>query len=476
MFIMNFMTLKNIVILIASVILVFILYAVIQVVRSAPQLSASCAKTMCSQVLLAGREPEDVRSHELQSFLFSNVSVDVNRADMTATASIFGLFKRKAIYREGLGCTLVVGLTEQELRDQKIEPYRSEPVDRSNIPWPMGDKIDGDVPKVNRQKIDQVMDHLFENKDTKPETLPDTHAVVVLYDGKIVAERYADGITKDSKHISFSMAKSFTNALVGILVKEGKLNVNDPAPVEQWKNDERKNIKLVDLMHMTSGLDWEELYDRKSWLSDMMYAHKDTGAFAASFSLVAKPGETFLYSSGTVQIISDIIRRAVGDKTYYQFAYEQLFSKIGMQSAVVEVDAGGTIVGTSYIYATARDYARFGLLFYQNGIWNGEHILPDGWIDFSTAKASGSDGVYGALWWTNKGGNNLHPSGLTFPHLPADTYSAIGIGGQYIMIIPSKKLVVVRLSHARPKAYTQRQELRLGMGAFVTELLKAIPE
>jgi CubicO group peptidase (beta-lactamase class C family) len=472
----NIFTISNFKKLMLAFSLLTIVYVFQYCWRSFPIISAHSAKTVCSQVFVAGREPNDVLEHELNSFPLYFGSVHVDRKDLSASGSVFGLATRKAIYREGLGCTLVVGMTEQELRNQKIKPYKREPINTEAIPWPMGDKIDAVPAGFNKEKLESAMDHIFDEKNVNPAELKDTHAVVVLYDGKIVAERYAEGLDKNSKHISFSMAKSITNAMVGILVKQGKLKVDEPAPVKQWQNDDRKNIKLSDLMHMSSGLEWDERYDRVGWLTDMMFKHKDTGAFAASAPLEAKPGELFKYSSGTAEIICDIIRQAIGDENYYDFPYKELFNKIGMHSVVMEPDAGGTLVGTSYVFASARDYARFGLLFYQDGQWAGEKILPDGWVTYTTARVKSSGGKYGALWWTNTGGNKDHPSHLNFPNLPADTFVAMGIGGQFIVIVPSKKLVVVRLVHARNKLYRSSAQLRLGMDAFVAELLEGLPQ
>jgi CubicO group peptidase (beta-lactamase class C family) len=270
-----------------------------------------------------------------------------------------------------------------------------------------------------------------------------------VHDGNIIAERYADGFTKNSKLIGWSMTKSITNAMVGILVKQGKLKIEAPAPIEAWAHDNRKNIALNDLMHASSGLQWEENYSGPSGATNMLFKKKDMGLFAADTKAVDKPGEVFYYSSGTTNIISRIIRETLGDENYYRFPYEQLFYKTGMLNTVIEPDAGGTFVGSSYSYGTARDWARFGLLYLNDGVWAGERILPEGWVKYTTTPAKGADlGQYGAQFWLNAGapGNSQR---RYYPDAPTDLFWADGFEGQNDFIIPSQNLVVVKLSLAQ---------------------------
>ena len=171
--------------------------------------------------------------------------------------------------------------------------------------------------------------------------------MLIVYDGKIISERYADGFNEDSKLIGWSMTKSITNALVGILVKQGKLDISKPAPVKTWEADDHKHITLNDLMHASSGLEWVENYSSPSGATNMLFKSKDMGVYAATAKVKDTPGEIFYYSSGTTNIISRIIRESVGDENYYKFPYEQLLYKIGMNNTILETDAGGTIVGSS---------------------------------------------------------------------------------------------------------------------------------
>jgi CubicO group peptidase (beta-lactamase class C family) len=436
--------------------------------RILPIISGYGAKDICSCVFVAGRNPKDVINNELNGLPLKLGSFNVSYSDSSANGSVFGLASRKAIYRKGLGCTLVAEMSEEDLRTQKINTYTDKSKNSDSVAWPMGDKLPDSISKkINKQKLAAAVDNAFTETKTEKIKLRRTRAVVILYDGQLVAEKYAPGFDKNSKHIGWSMTKSITNALVGILVKQGKLKLDDAAPVLAWKDDDRKNIKLTDLMHMSSGLKWEENYAGPSGATNMLFKKKDMGVYAADVPLESKPGEVFKYSSGTTNIISRIVRESVGEENYYRFPSEELFTKIGMHSIVLEPDAGGTFVGSSYTFATARDFARFGLLYANDGVWNGERILPEGWVMYSSTPAIGAHkGEYGAQWWTNAGEKN-NPENRPYPHVPADGFLADGFEGQYTFIIPSKKLVVVRLGLTK---YGQ-----FDMDKLVSEVISSLP-
>ena len=449
-----------------TLLLIIIVYGVQYAWRALPILSGYGAKDICSCVFVAGRDPQSVIDDELNSIPLKYGTFTANYSDSTATASVFGLAKSKAIFRKGLGCTLITEMSEEELRSQKMNLYRSQKVNTDSIAWPQGDKLPDTISgKINKEKLQAAINSAFTETDTVKAKQKRTRAVAVLYNGNVVGEKYASGFNKNSKQIGWSMTKSITNALVGILVKQGKLKLEDPAPINVWNSDERKTITLADLMHMSSGLEWEENYGGPSGATNMLFKKKDMGLYAAESKLESKPGEVFEYSSGTTNIISRIVRDKVGDENYYQFPYQELFGKIGMNSIVLEPDAGGTFVGSSYSFATARDFARFGLLFYNDGIWNGERILPEGWVKFSfTPPVGAKRGQYGAQWWANAGEKN-NPSNRPYPDVPVDAYLAEGFEGQYVFIVPSKKLVVVRLGLTKTD---------FDMNKFVSEVIQSI--
>ncbi|MFZ6013937.1 MAG: serine hydrolase domain-containing protein [Bacteroidota bacterium] len=449
-----------------TIVVLLIAYAVYYCWQAFPIISGYGAKNICSCVMIAGRNPGDVIKNELGNFPLKLGSFTVDYEDSSATASVFGLAKRKAIYRKGLGCSLLVELTEEEFRNQKTILASPPAVNQDTIAWPFGNLLSTiDSPQVNDERLKQVLADAF--SEPGPDKLRRTRAVVVVYDGKIVAEQYAPGFNQNSKLIGWSMTKSITNALVGILVKQGKLNLDSPATVPLW-TDARHNITLNDLMHASSGLSWEENYGGPSGATNMLFKKKDMGVYAADVPLVDTPGEKFYYSSGTTNIISRIVRETVGDENYYRFPYEQLFYKIGMLNTVIEPDAGGTFVGSSYSFGYARDWARFGLLYLNDGVWNGERILPEGWVKYTTTPAKGADrGQYGAQFWLNAGApNNI--SNRYYPDVPNDMYWADGFEGQNVFIIPSKKLVVVKLSLS--------QGDYLDDNKFLAEIIDALPQ
>ena len=420
-------------------------YLIIYAWRGVPIISGYGAKTLCSWVMIAGRQPEDVIQNELATGFLPLGSFSVNYEDSSATGTVFGLAKRKAIFRRGLGCSLVVEMSETELRNQQIKLARKPAVNTDTITWPMGDQIPN-TPKVgiNYEKLNYAIAQAFE--EPSPDKLRRTRAVVVVYEGEIIFEKYAEGFDRRSKLANWSMTKSLVNALIGIMIKQGKLKLDQDGLVPAWQNDGRGKITLNDLMQMSSGLDWDENYYGPSDVTDMLFKKKDMGLYAANVTAKYEPGAVFYYSSGTTNIISRIVRETLGDEHYYRFPYEELFYKLGMQETLLEPDAGGTFVGSSFSFTSARDMARFGLLYLNDGIWQGNRILPEGWVKYTTTPASGATkGEYGAHFWLNAGepGN---PSHRTYPDVPVDLFWADGFEGQKVFIIPSKKLVVVKMS------------------------------
>jgi len=274
-----------------------------------------------------------------------------------------------------------------------------------------------------------------------------TRALLVIYKNKIIAEKYAEGYDPNSLFLGWSMAKSVTSALIGILVKQGKLDPKQPAPIPAWQQagDGREQILLEHLLQQTSGLDFREDYASFSNATNMLFNKGDMAAYAAGLPLKTKPGTQFFYSSGNSNILSGIVRSTTGENAYHLFPYTELFHKIGMYHSLLEPDASGTFVGSSYIYASARDYARFGLLYLNDGIWKGERILPEGWVRSTTAApAANRLKNYGYQFWLN-GVNQRDPSQKEFPQMPDDFFYADGYGGQRLYIVPSRQLIAVRL-------------------------------
>jgi hypothetical protein len=426
-----------------SILFLLLLGGVIYAWLAFPIIAGYGAKNMASAIYLQHRKPADVLNEDLADFPISLGTFKWNPEDSSVTGSVWGFAKKKAIYRSGLGCTLINGWPEAEIRKQHFVLPPSPKQNLDTVPWPSGNKVIDSLPaNINTALLQQAIRHVMNGTTNGKPVL--TRAVVVVYDGNIVAEQYAPGFDKNTVMLGWSVSKSLTSALIGILVKDGKLNPDAPAPVPEWKGTPKEQIRLKDLLQQTSGLDFKEDYGSPSDVTNMLFNVGDMAAFTAKHDLKYPPGTVFRYSSGNSNILSRIIRQTVGEERYPAFPYEALFQRINMYSALLEPDASGTYIGSSYSYATARDFARFGLLYYNKGRWNGEQILPEAWVA-ETIQPCKADKLqrYGYQFWLN-GFDEKTPGKRLFPDVPPDMFYAIGYGGQYIFIIPSKKLVVVR--------------------------------
>ncbi|KJH71988.1 serine hydrolase domain-containing protein [Aliterella atlantica] len=415
------------------------------------------AKQFCSGVFVSGRSKESVFDRDvlaeieglsaLEKSIVKSIQVKINRSQQSATANIFGWAKHQAIFRPGLGCTLVIDTTEARLRSQ----VKSLPL----VPQKLNERrslrqVDSVPPEINQRQLKLALDSVFRPQQH-------TRAVVIVYQGQIVAERYAPGFSAQMPLPGWSMTKSVTNALVGILVKEDKLSLKDKNLMPEW-SDRRSQITLDSMLHMSSGLTFNE--DEGSPLGDliqMLFGRANTAGYAANQPLAATPNTKWQYSSGTTNIISRVIRNAIAsDADYLTFPRRALFNRLEMQSAVIEPDASGTFVGSSFMYATARDWARFGLLYLQDGVWEGQRILPEGWVKYSRTLAElAPQKNYGAHFWLmNVAASSEQNQILT----------AQGFQDQYIAIIPSHQLVIVHLG--KNEQATRQQFIPQILAAF----------
>ena len=408
-----------------------------------PLISGYGAKNMASAYFLQHRSKADILKEDLNDFPFSLGTFIINESDSSVTGSVWGLANRKAIYRKGIGSTLVNDFTEQEIKARSFNLPPKPLVNGDTAVWPNGDIIVDTIPAgVNNTLLQQAVSNvMLDSPGNKPAY---TRAVLVIYDGQIVSEKYAPGFNEHTVMLGWSVSKSLIAAMIGVLVKEGKLKLDAPAPVLEWKNTAKENITLKQLLQQTTGLDFKEEYTGPSEVTNMLFNRGDMAAFTAGLPLKYKPGTIFNYSSGNTNILSRMIRQTVGEKDYAGFVY-RFFHKINMYSVILEPDASGTYIGSSYSYATARDFARFGLLYYNNGRWNNEQVLPVEWVKESTIASEADERKhYGYQFWLN-GYDKESPSQRWYPDAPSDMFFADGYGGQDIYIIPSKKLVVVRL-------------------------------
>ena len=463
---------------VAGILLIFVIIAAGWYLnRAVPVGVGYVAKYLCSSTFVSQRDPALVFEEDVRPVnpLARVITWTVDRGDRSATASFFGRVEAKAVYRDGCGCTLVTGAREETVRGQDF--YRTDhayvPVKHDpNRPWPEGEggPIDPASLGVDAARLEQALDAAF--AEPGPERPRKTRAVVVVYDGHLIAERYAPGFSPSTPLLGWSMAKSITNALVGILVGEGALDIHKPAPVPEWQepDDPRRAITLDQLLRMSSGLAFEERYEPLYDAVDMLYGSPDFAAFAAGKPLEAEPDAQWSYSSGTANIVARIVRRAAQERhdRYYDFLRRELFDRIGMSSALIEADPSGTFVGSSYGIATPRDWARFGLLYLQDGVWQGERILPEGWVVYSTTPtARAPRGEYGALFWLNAGAPG-NPQDRPWPNAPRDAFAAQGYQEQKVIVIPSRKAVLVRFG-----ATSQRDTW--DTDRFIADVLEALP-
>lgn len=305
-------------------------------------------------------------------------------------------------------------------------------------------------PQIEQKQLKLALDWVFQPQQQ-------SRAVVIVYKGQIIAERYAPGFSAGMPLSGWSMTKSVTNALVGVLVKEGKLSLTDKNLMPEW-SDRKSQITLDSLLHMSSGLKFNEDEGHPLGnLIQMLYGEANAAGYAANQPISAAPNTKWQYSSGTTNIISRIIRNAIAsDADYLTFPRRALFARLGMKSAVIEPDASGTFVSSSFMYATARDWARFGLLYLQDGVWEGQRILPEGWVKYSrtlTELAPGKN--YGAHFWLMN---------VATPSKQSQIFTAQGFQDQYIAIIPSHQLVIVHLG--KNKNATRQQFIPQILAAF----------
>lgn len=392
--------------------------------RLMPIITGYAAKNLASAVFVSGREPSDVEDTDLH---FSFIQFNHNKVDYEGrtVTSRFLWRKSVAVYREGYGVTLLRGGKAADLAPYPLEPDTLQP--RPMVP---GDS-------AYAAALSPIAKALVDDRSYNGTPF----AFVVLHRGGLVAERYREGFSAQTRLLSWSMAKSFTNALIGLMVRDSLVDVNAPMDIPQWQGDDRKAITLNNLMQMQSGLSWNENYGNRSDVNLMLHRETDMGLYPLEKPLEHKPGTHWYYSSGNTNIVMRYLRgQFPSDTAFLSYQREQLFAPLGIRNAVFEPDMSGTPVGSSYLYATARDYARFGQLFLDDGCVDGTRILPEGWVDYTVTPASASGGQYGAFFWLNRGG--------TYPDAPEDLFECRGHDGQEIFIIPSKELVVVVLGYS----------------------------
>jgi len=408
--------------------------------------TAYAAKIVCSNAFIASRDPADVLADDVQAPGHPLLKyVSVARQDDHVTAKVFGFVaEQTALSRLGLGCAVVADGDIEVAR--KVALAEVTPTDLSDLEWPLGDQ-------VSRPTSDPVKSVIADENLAGPSM----RAIVVVKDGRIVAERYGEGFDADTPLMGWSMTKTVTAALVASRIGEGKLAYEQDKLFAGW-TDDRAKIKLNDLLSMQSGLDLEETYGDVNDVTRMLFLESDQAKFVEAKPLEAQPGTKFEYTTGSAVLLTRLWMNTFTDqKEALAYPRKALFGPIGMTSAIMEADEAGTFSGGSLMYATARDWARFGLLLVNKGDWNGQQVLPAEFTDRVATATPVSDGVYtGGLAWKLASGDR---KGEPTANIPADTYWAIGHDGQFMAMVPSENLVVVRLGLTPSKLKYRPQPL-----------------
>ncbi|MCW5831360.1 MAG: serine hydrolase [Labilithrix sp.] len=434
------------------IVLAATLYGCSSVSRAAHVPTHFTTHQLCSAAFVAGLDSDQFYREAIApktAPIGKLIQHEVDRQRQEVRASILGVASSRAVYEPGYGCRVRHGSDASHDRDV-VEPGPAAAPPLAPIAGP-------EVVLPSSADLRSALDDAFVEPTTKPHRW--TKAVVIVHHGHVVGERYAPGVEPSTPLIGWSMTKSVTNALLGILVRQGKLDMYAPAPVPAWTSptDPRHGITSDHLLRMVSGIqcgqslhtNWKSMFDADT---QMEFDRPDQAAFAASAPLRTAPGKEWQYTNCNFILLSRIIfdnagRSALGTR---QFMQRELFTPLGMEHPTMEFDSAGTPLGTIHLWATARDWARFGLLYLRDGVLvDGQRLLPEGWVDYSARLTPQShEHGYGAGFWTQRGNSQAGMARIA-AGMPADSFMALGSQGQYTIIIPSKDLVIVKLGWAQ---------------------------
>jgi CubicO group peptidase (beta-lactamase class C family) len=446
------MTKRNLILILAATTALSALALSAARTRDVPKVATGfVASILCSETFVSGQPPERILAETTDAMPGSslikwalNATIDRSRRDVTVTLLGFG--KSHAVYREGSGCYLDHGdaLADASLPTAQIRSSQAL----------LADIAGASVVAPANPQLAAALDRAFAEPERPP--LRHTKAVVVVKDGRIVAERYADGYGIDTPILGFSATKSVISALTGILVRKGALTLDAPAPVPAWRGpaDPRGAITVDHLLRHTAGLALgsslqASLGSALEPVNRMKFLESDMAGYAEGVGLATPPGSAWNYNDGNTVILSHLIRNATGGRPadVMRFARRELFGPLGMRNVTIEFDASGNPEGSSQMLASARDWARFGMLYLNDGVVGGKRILPEGWVTYSALPTPNAWVGYGAGFWTNLG-DSFGASYRTEHGWPRDALFAKGTIGQYVIIVPSERLVIVRLGRS----------------------------
>ncbi len=391
---------------------------------AAPAGTGLAAKQLCSLVFVSGMPARQAVEQYINPVIgplppFLRWSVDPARKEVRASA--LGFAEARAAAHPGYGCVQLIHQSEAALA-QKLPALAKE-----QQPLP--------ALAAASETLQRALDTALQ--------APYTQAVLVAHNGNVVAEAYAPGVGAHTPLPGWSMAKSLTATIAGMMVHEGLLSTDEVALFRPWEEDDRTHIRFDDLLRMTSGIDIAETKTGADANSHMLFKAGDAAAYAASRGLTAAPGSEFAYTSGSTVLAAGVImERLGGPQATYRFIHERLFDPLGMHDTVLEPDEAGTFIGSSFVMASARDWAKLGQLYLQRGAWNGVQIFSPEWVDYVTTHTPSSTGrAYGAGFWLARPAE----ADRAEASWPADTFYASGLQYNRLLIVPSRGLLVVRL-------------------------------
>ncbi len=437
---------KTILVLAASTALVALAATAVRA-RDVPKVATGfMANVLCSEIFVSGLDTEKDFAETIGAMPGAGLiswalDYHVDRVRKDVTVSLFGLGRSHAVYRGELGCFLDHGDATADVAPPPAD--RPQPPLLPEIAGPA-------VVAPQSEALAAALDRAFAEPGAPP--FKRTRAIVVVKDGRVIAERYADGIGIDTPLLGFSSTKSVISALTGILVKQGKLKLDQPAPVAAWQapNDPRRAITVDQLLRHTAGLALgsslqASLGAALEPVNQMKFMETDMASFAEAARLETVPGAVWNYHDGNYLILSKLILDAAGGKPadFLRFARLELFGPLGMHHVTLEFDGAGTPEGSSQMLASARDWARFGQLYLNDGVVGGKRILPEGWARYSASPTPNAFVGYGAGFWTNLG-DSMGAHYRIENGWPRDAFFAKGSIGQYVIVIPSQHLVIVR--------------------------------
>ncbi|MBR0850412.1 serine hydrolase [Bradyrhizobium diazoefficiens] len=418
--------------------------------RAVPKVATGfVADILCSETFVSGLDPRRTFTETTDAmpgtgFITWAMDYRVDRVRKDVTVTLFGVGRSHAVYREGLGCTLDHGEPLADVAVPSDEKQQAAPAGIAGPPvvLPQGPELAAALARA------------FAEPAGPPYRR--TRAIVVMKSGRIIAERYADGVGPETPLLGFSMTKSVISALTGILVRQGKLKLDGPAPVAAWadQNDPRHAITVDQLLRHTAGLALGSSLEASLGsafepVNRMKFMESDMAAYAASIPLATAPGAAWNYHDGNTILLAHLIRQAAGGNPAdaLRFARRELFGPLGMRHVTLQLDGAGTIEGSAEMLASARDWARFGQLYLDDGVAGRKRILPEGWVNYSAAATPNAWVGIGAGFWTNQG--DSFGARYRVEHgWPRDAFFAKGTIGQYTIVIPSERLVIVRLGRS----------------------------